>query len=645
VSEEVLRPSDGGDLITRASADEVGGRNWIRKHEVRRDLDQEKRREGDVLFRPKAVAAEDLAADTQPFPNHPAVNEPIALSFTARRPNGQTAFICATPTRIFRYFALEDGDVFKDTGAGTPVYATAGANTPVFSSYDGTWIVIGQGFAADGHRWEAHNIDGYVVFNNGVDLPVSYRIQDFEVVPMHELRELGIAFVDTIEAEESGLLLLGGISEIHADYLPTVLDGADPYGRFTDVTRMDRVHYRVIWGEGIRFGPSGKGSIAAGQRTFTLDYDLASLKNGDEVTITPARAEDAESIFSTRVQFKNGKVLKLLDAAPIDLAGATIKKKDASSLLSGRWDLEDDGSPLLRLIEHGKFIFAAKDTAWFIGYWDETRKGFVFEKLEDISKGFLYWRWCVGKEDGKLVFAANDMFYTIDEVSRRPKPHPRLLLCQDVFFTRARPQNMELIHCANNTLTNELWFCFPSEDTIKGLCYDYLHGKANTIGEFYSAAAMIKKPVVGVQSGPSEDWFVAGLPNGTLVQYGLTADRTLEVYTRRGATYVSELWPGLHSFGDTNNEKEIEQYLLMLASQSPNSQVTVTFYGVRNPGEDPILIGTKVFASPRTQNSVGLHFQVHLIQDRLTMSGTTDVRISKRLYDAGVVSSKSFIRR
>jgi hypothetical protein len=141
---------------------------------------------------------------------------PITLIHEARRPNGQKALIVGTPTTLYRFFALDNGDVFVE-GVFDP---------DVFASESGEWIVIADGFDPDADRWEAVCINGTSVFNNGRDPMFSYRVEQFSAKAVYELREAGIAAAGTI-GEFFGVLHLADISEIQSDKL---LELFDPIG-------------------------------------------------------------------------------------------------------------------------------------------------------------------------------------------------------------------------------------------------------------------------------------------------------------------------------------------------------------------------------------------------------------------------------
>lgn len=157
--------------------------------------------------------------------------ESLNLFHQARRPNGKNAVIAGSERRLYRYFGLDDGEYFSidpnDYPAGqTALYvSTDPADYPVgeipayVDNDPGEWIVIGWGYktwAEGAHRWEADSINGTSIFNNGIDLPQSYRVEDIVAIPVYELREQGVAFVGTI-ADSAGIQTAADIAEIHAD--------------------------------------------------------------------------------------------------------------------------------------------------------------------------------------------------------------------------------------------------------------------------------------------------------------------------------------------------------------------------------------------------------------------------------------------
>lgn len=212
--------SETARLITRTSFDRVGLGDYTVKRDWRREMDQDIRREGYDYFWPN-IDGGLVNPGNQPFP--PAAGEPITLIHRAFRPNGKHAIIVGTKKKLWRFTGMEqgsyyEGDYYEPDNPGTP------ADESYFEeSTSEAWMEIGSGFSPNGHRWEALNINGYTVLNNGVDLPHTYRIEEAKAVPIYELREQGIASVGTI-GETNGVLMCGDISEIRPEYLPEVMN-------------------------------------------------------------------------------------------------------------------------------------------------------------------------------------------------------------------------------------------------------------------------------------------------------------------------------------------------------------------------------------------------------------------------------------
>lgn len=135
----------------------------------------------------------------------------INLIARAVRPNGDTAIIAGTPTTLYRQMVFNDPKVYEDG-----VFETTGVGTPIYSLYNGDWEIIGSGFSENARRWQWVNINGYMVLNNGVDLPVTFRVENAEVEPIYELRESGVASVGWISAF-NGVLFCSDIRQLTDD--------------------------------------------------------------------------------------------------------------------------------------------------------------------------------------------------------------------------------------------------------------------------------------------------------------------------------------------------------------------------------------------------------------------------------------------
>lgn len=193
-----IRVADGGRLVTSFSLENVGEKNWSRKLNMRRVArDQEGRQEGWIKF---------LGETQYVFDGSESVLQLAELV----RPNGSRAIVGASRTKLKKY----------DTGTAT-------------------WTDISGGltFSGSGKRWQVETINGYLILNNAVDLPVSYRVEDAAVSQIAELRQVGYARVGRI-CEYNGFLLIADLTKIKADQLDPWMNG---YSNYTTTSTVAKV--------------------------------------------------------------------------------------------------------------------------------------------------------------------------------------------------------------------------------------------------------------------------------------------------------------------------------------------------------------------------------------------------------------------
>lgn len=293
-----VSPSDGGRLLTSLSAEAGGIANYTVKLDWRRELDREVRAEGEDLFTPNIRK-----------PVQPPTEDPITLVVHIQRPNRQTAVVVGTKTTLWRYFGTDDGRYVL--GIDGEPYVEDG----YFDDDPGVWIEIGSGFAADGRRWEAVGINGYLVLNNGRDLPMTYRLEHMSVKPIYELRELGIASVGSI-AEHDGRLLLMDIRQIEETAHTAWMAGGTPYSRYTDEATIDRYQWRIfpsMQDEPRRYGSSIGCTVNPESNVITLDYAAKSIEPGMELLVVGAGENGSNLLVS--VTWVSGKTVSVADAA------------------------------------------------------------------------------------------------------------------------------------------------------------------------------------------------------------------------------------------------------------------------------------------------------------------------------------------
>ena len=629
------KPTDGGQLFTALSKEFAGPANYIQKLDWRRELDQEIRREGYDWFSPSGSGD----AQGNAFPSSSEIN----LVHMVRRPNGEVAIVVGTKTHLYRYQKSDDvtyvsGDYFDSEYID---------NTP------DNWITIGSGYSSSGNRWQAVNINGYAVFNNGVDLPVSYRVEHETVTPLYELRENGIASVDSM-AVYNGILMLGNVDLV--DDFNTWMAGGSPYGVVTSNTT--RYHTRIIWSqirEPLKWASPTPGSITDGSQTLTLKYPAKSYAIGDKITVTGA-GTNGGNLSSTIAGITSNQTIFLSDPASTTVSELSVLQTGEIGSIIGYEDLEDDGSGVVNMAPLQNMIVIYKDTSIFVGqYTGNTNIPFKFRVIKVPSSQALYYKHTLIPLKNSHVYIGRDSFYSFDLSSGGPKEVAALASIKDLFFSQSEITGTNSVFAADNVLSNEIWFCFSSLTDDNAICYDYRHETASTSNTNVSAAASVKKP-----PATNEDWFVMGTNVGGVIRYGLSNEDVSDwagkrsIYWKRPSnysttkvSYSSKLQGGLANFGDAYNEKDFRGYLLQLASQQEeNATLTIKVYGYSNPyGTATTLISDYQITSPSTRNLVPCFFRQHLFQDEIVATEQKNVRIAARTFDVGMVASASETRQ
>ena len=645
----IFRPVDGGQLFTAYSAELAGPANYVTKQDWRRDLDVEVRREGHEHFQPTTYAAA--------FPC--GCDEEITLVHMARRPNGEVALIVGTANRLFRFRGSDDM-TYVDSG-----YLAA---SDYFTVSQTNWITIGSGFSSAGKRWQAVNLNGYAVFNNGVDLPVTYRVEDSATIPIYELREAGIASVGCI-ASYNGILLLGDITEIVS--LDNWKATSTPYGIVTAPTA--RNHARLIWSQITnpkKFAASNKGSTTVSSTLLVMESVVKSYNTGDQITVIGAGLDGGN--LTTTMASISGTTVFMADEASTAVTSAIVSQTAEASSIIGYEDIEDDGSGIINMAPLQNSLIIYKDTSIFVAeYTGSITAPFKFRliKVPD-SKTLYYKNTLIAVKESMHIYAGRDNFYAFDLSARGPRELTSGQAVKDLLYGVADITKTDDVFAADNSLTNEIWFGLPAHDgNDKVICFDYILNTVSTTSTDIASAATIKKP-------PSDDqnWFIMGTRNGVLLRYGLTNENQgvdedgfwggkKAIYYRMNANpyslakvqYTSTIKSGLTDFGDSYNEKDMRAYVVQLASQQENEQengedgptLDVKLYGYENPyDESTTLTGATPYqiTKPKGQNLIPVFFRQHLFQDEITVTGTTNVRLAGRIFDVSKIKSSSEVR-
>jgi hypothetical protein len=595
----------------------AGADNYVAKTNWRRVSDRECTREGDVLFRPNTGLAQGVQALNS--------TGPVIGLWEAVRPNGERAVVAATATTLYKY---------------------------VFSS--GTWSTIGTGYSATGRRWQVESLDGYLIFNNTVDLPFTYRVEDAGVSPIHELREIGVAAVGHIMVF-NGFLICGDLTEIIAAELAGVMNSGSPYGLVAS-NKVNRIRYKLAWSDynaPRNWAPIITGTIqSASKNVVTLQYPVTALPNGARVGVIGAGADggmlggdeaNPDGILITNV---TGAVLTLQVAADAALTyplTVQVTRFADVSTFAGSASLQDDSAGIQGLKPLNRGLFAVyRDTGIFHGrYTGEVENPFVFQPVYS-GRNVPFYQDAIQELFGdRHVYPTENAFYVYDGTGE-PTLFGALDVVSSVFFDGITDANA---FSAHNPITKELWF-FATNGV---LAYDYLTNSASWIDRAYTAAAYVRKPDGTSSTTPSDWWFIMARA-GRVLCYGLThngAGTFLRVKDSDATTqaYTALLRSGLMYAGDENNEKDLYAFTPILGSQTGHVDVHVRLYGCDNPAISPELLCDVLLDEPTVVNEVSVFFRNIYFQDEIevTVSGVR-VDLSARQYKLARVGSDGVTR-
>lgn len=179
-----------GALVSGSnSQDTAGTGNYVKKENFRRESDGEVRREGWDQLQIDETIVDQLNSE----------NAPVRL-LDQFESEGKNVIVAGAGDKLFRF--REDTNQWVEIAKG--LY-----NLDEFN-YDAEQIFVANRYKLKARRWESIAIDGYIIFNNGVDLPLYYREDWPCAFPMYSIRERGIVRAGTI-TEFDGRLFVADV--------------------------------------------------------------------------------------------------------------------------------------------------------------------------------------------------------------------------------------------------------------------------------------------------------------------------------------------------------------------------------------------------------------------------------------------------
>lgn len=531
------RTADGGKLFSDLDPRTVGQGNCTRRVNIRRDNDAE------ILMPGWADYGQELSGE-------------VVFIHRATRPNGDRAILAFTHTAIYRMV-------------------------------DGSWTLLKDGFS-DSTDWEAVDIDGYVVFNNGIDLP---HVWDWvnPVEPIYEMREQGIVCCGTMLSAYD-FLIFADITEIESDDLVEWMnrEDLDPYGPGVPDTITTRTQYRVIWSSSPKeWGLSVGARLRQDNSEIILDFPCKSLSAGDTVNFIETEEdedevtaqfteEELDSVDSNRIYLKD-------KVSQVNSTGV-LTRSNYSSLIIGYDDLQGDGSAIMRMGMLAGSIVAFRESAILVGQLTTSAAApFAFEEAYRGLSAPTAKKLIVPMGQRSMFFYSRDGWFEFDLSSRRPKRMGSFEVNKTLFSGLDEDHSFAIHHSPEE----EVWI-FLGDKTV---VYDYGSDVLGELDVILSAAAIVDDPE---DTSASVDRLLLLAEGGQVLRV------YKNLYTRSGDYYDGILEYGW--IGDSGNMRDtlLRRYI----PQGTGGDVSFTLDSARS-GSDSL---TRRFEDVSVELGIALQF-------------------------------------
>lgn len=597
-----VRATQGGRLLNVPSVDNVGVGNYSVKTNWRRFEDAEVPREGHLPFKPN----ESLSGFANQALSLPSGN--IIGLWEAVRPNGDRAVVAASKTTLYRFD-----------------YAT------------GTWVTIGSGYSENATYWQGEQLDGYLILNNGIDLPITYRVEANAVTPIHEMRENGIASVGCITVY-NGFLMCSDVSEIIDTELAGVMNGSSPYG-LVAANKVNRIRYKIVWcdfGAPRNWSPVVNGTIQSATKnkvtlafpmptTFPVGAKLAIIGAGPNGATLGGQSGMDDGVAVTAVNGTEITLAASADAALTYPLSVQVTRFADTSTFAGSSTIKDDSSAILAVKPLKQVVVVYRETGIWVGRYTSTvETPFQFKPAYQGPNVLAHPRAIADIDGDYHIFVGTNHFYRFDgagnpQIHRATEDASKPVF--DALIVSSSAVTAEKMYASHNAVTNEWWFHYPSGV----LAYSYLTDSSSLIDLEYTAAATIVRP------GASGNilWFITAR-SGKVYQYAALETGPIS-YLRHDTTgaptpVVCTIKRGEVTLNDDENEKDLKSYMPLFASipQAQGSQLSVTLYGRDNIAQPPETLCTVIVDSGAARPLVETFFRNIYFHDAVVYTpGTT----------------------
>jgi hypothetical protein len=414
---------------------------------------------------------------------------------------------------------------------------------------------------------------------------------------------------------------------------------------------VNRIAYRVLWsniGDPRDWASVIPASATATSTTLTLAYPVMSLEAGDSITIIGAGTSGGNLVTTVAAYTPGSTSLTMTDAAVTTIADTSVSKTTALSSIVGFFDIEDDGSAITKMETLQNRIVVYKTTSIFVGYYTgDVDEPFQFDPAYHGTRTPRFRHTLVNVSGDYHLFAGDRSFYQFKLGASYPVEMDETELSKvDGFYSRVVETDEQDVYAVDNGCTNEVFFVTKDEDgDYSTYAYDYRYDKCSFIDDGAVCAAVIHKPIGKNLSDDREVILAMAQKAGTVVLYG-ASNLQVSTYQRFGVDFDATLKWGLTDFGDGFNEKDLRSWCFIATRPDTVGSMTFTLYGYDYTSQPPTTLETKTILNhpPGRPGLVPLYYRKIYFQDQISTTQSIGFQVSGRIFDFGVVESRSITR-
>lgn len=297
------------------------------------------------------------------------------------------------------------------------------------------------------------------------------------------------------------------------------------YAAVTDTKVEERIGYREIWSAiaaPSMFGATVTAAVTASSKTVILANPANWVGCGCAITITGAGVNGGNLTTKIDTASHGNTVLRIRDLPSTTVAEAVIQSTEQIGNIVGLDDLSHDGRAIVKMVKLDRTrLIVYKEQVdgeceiFIQTYTGDVDSPFFLDQVHKGPDGPLYPEAIIEVAGGYHVYPGRNAFYKFDAVTQHPVEIESFQHMEKTFFDDVDSSDRSRVFAADNTITKEIMFFYPSNSGIDCLRFDYRHGTISRSQISARSAAMIRRP------NSEEEWFVMGLEDGTIIRNGV----------------------------------------------------------------------------------------------------------------------------